>query len=125
MINDVEYLETELQLLLLKSEKVFPQAAVDIPETRLAKNVSRLNDESALRRLGKCILVKPDGRIGEGGRLRVRISNQVPELITAARTHAGIVHVVANRKRRPGLRLENSRESPVAEQTMGPSRTCF
>src|SRR5258708_14329068 len=96
MIDDVEYLETELQLLLLDNQKVFPQAAVDVPETRLAKNVSRLNAKSARRGLCKCILVKPDGRIGERGRLRVRISNQVPELIAPARAYACIFCVVTN-----------------------------
>src|SRR5260370_3733164 len=114
MIDDVELLQTELELLLFKNQKVFAQAAVDVPETRLAKNVSWLHAESPLRGLSKCILVEPHGRIGEGCRLRARISNQVPELIAAAGANAGIVYVVANRERRPGLRLEDSRERPVA-----------
>src|SRR5262249_50624903 len=107
VIEDIERFEAKLQELPLERRKVFADRAVHVPESWIAERIARLHPERS-RRNPKRVLVEPDGGIGEGRGLNVRISAEVPELVSAARADTRVVDIVAHRERRPGLRLEHA-----------------
>src|SRR5262249_1715715 len=114
-----EYFEAELQELVLKRGEVLAYRAVRIPESWIAERITRLDSEPR-ERDAECVLVEPDGGIGEGCGLYVRITAEVPELVAAAGADAGVVEIVSDGERRAGLRLEYARKLPITEHPPRP-----
>src|ERR1700682_5871110 len=55
----------------------------------------------------------------------MRVACEVPELIPAARANSSVVHILAHRKRRAGLSLQDPGKLPVADNATRPGFAAF
>src|SRR5947209_20429502 len=103
MIEKIENLPAELQMLSFCGEEFLPETHIRIPESGTAEKVARLHAERPSRGLSESRLVEIDCRVGKVARLEMGVAHEVPELISATRADACVIHVLADRKRRAGL----------------------
>src|SRR4051812_3463942 len=115
MIKDVEHLKAELEQLLFDSRDIFADGAIYVPKAWISQGVPRLDSECPLLRYRERRLVEPYRRVRKAGHFNVGIPHEFPELISAAGTDAGVIYIVADRKRRAGLGLEDPGQFPVSQ----------
>jgi hypothetical protein len=125
VVQDIEYLKPELQALPFRNREVLAKAHIPAQVTWIPQKIPFLLPESAGCRLSERVLIKPDSGIGKGGRLQVGVANQIIELIAAPRSHTREVVVAAYGERRSGLRLEDSGNFPIAQQSSAHCGTAF
>src|SRR5262245_60652653 len=98
VIQHVEGLDAELHLVRTADADALADPQIEVPRRRVAEQIARLNAERPCCRPRKCRRVEPLRRCRERCRIDVRIADQVPELVAAARADSSEVVVAPHRE---------------------------